>query len=414
MPRARPGVPPRLPATGANRKPLLDLEIAIVTPLFGGGTTAEQFDPERPVSGQSVRGHLRFWWRACYAPAFATPDALFAAESALWGAVGDGQAAGPSALDVRVEIVSAGKQETNQRGRRVWKQGYPGYALFPFQESNQKKTADPCLTGVVFRLVIEPARHVTAQQASDLEASVKNAARAWLAFGGLGARTRRGCGSLWCATKGFMPTSFDDIQDWARKLAHTGNHNPPVPRLSGARIVLGSRPTDPLRAWNEAVRTLQQFRRGNSGASLWPEAQAIRNAAQGQDPGAGYFPRADLGMPILFQQMGIDPPPQLTPSFADRDRDRMASPLIVKPLALAQDKAVPMVMLLNAPHIWEMDPQPVTLKVGNDTYRLTSSQIFDVERSRNVPPLLENKDPRARRAFLNFAAQRLRAREVEV
>lgn len=414
MPRVQPGVPPPLPAARANRNPLLDLEIAIVTPLFGGGATAGRVDPERPVSGQSVRGHLRFWWRACNAPAFATAEALFAAESTLWGSVSSEQAAGPSALDVRVEIVSAGKQEqlrvTDQRGRTVWKRGYPGYALFPFQESSQKPAADPCLTGVVFRLVIEPARHVTVDQTANLETGVANAVRAWLAFGGLGARTRRGCGSLWCATDGFMPASVDDIQDWTRTLAHTGDHTPPIPRLSGARIVLGSRPKDPIQAWNEAVQTLQRFRRGKSGASRWPEAGAIRSAVQHRDPGAGYFPRADLGMPILFEQMGIRPAPQLTPSFADR----MASPIIVKPLVLARDTAVPMVLLLNAPHIWEIEPQPVTLAIGNDTFRLTGSQIFDTQRSRSVPPLLENNDPRARHAFLRFAARDLGAREVEV
>jgi CRISPR/Cas system CMR-associated protein Cmr1 (group 7 of RAMP superfamily) len=49
-----------LAVVGDRRKPLLDVEIAVVTPLFGRGAAARGSDPLLPV-----RCHLRFWWRAC-------------------------------------------------------------------------------------------------------------------------------------------------------------------------------------------------------------------------------------------------------------------------------------------------------------------------------------------------------------
>ena len=36
----------------------------VITPLFGGGVTPNEKDPVTTVRGSSVRGHLRFWWRA--------------------------------------------------------------------------------------------------------------------------------------------------------------------------------------------------------------------------------------------------------------------------------------------------------------------------------------------------------------
>ena len=63
-----------------RREPLFDLEISVITPLFGGGAEPGVADLLAPVRASSIRGHLRFWWRACKCANFATADELFGAE----------------------------------------------------------------------------------------------------------------------------------------------------------------------------------------------------------------------------------------------------------------------------------------------------------------------------------------------
>src|SRR5437868_5821439 len=90
--------PPEQQESTAGR-PFLDLELAVVTPLFGGSAMPGEVDPQLPVKAASVRGHLRTWWRACHAVEFTTAAALYDAESRIFGAV-TGAAAGPSAINV--------------------------------------------------------------------------------------------------------------------------------------------------------------------------------------------------------------------------------------------------------------------------------------------------------------------------
>src|SRR2546423_570031 len=41
------------------------LRYVVITPLFGGGVAPAVADPVTVVRGSEIRGHLRFWWRAC-------------------------------------------------------------------------------------------------------------------------------------------------------------------------------------------------------------------------------------------------------------------------------------------------------------------------------------------------------------
>src|SRR6266700_2315149 len=61
-------------------------EYQLITPLFGGGATPAEADPVTVVRGSEIRGHLRFWWRACRGGQFNNVAAMKEAEDALWGA----------------------------------------------------------------------------------------------------------------------------------------------------------------------------------------------------------------------------------------------------------------------------------------------------------------------------------------
>src|SRR5690606_23258563 len=56
----------------------------------------------------TVRGHLRFWWRALYAERYASAEELYQRESTLWGraATEDG---GRSAVEIRIFVERDGE-----------------------------------------------------------------------------------------------------------------------------------------------------------------------------------------------------------------------------------------------------------------------------------------------------------------
>src|SRR5688572_2782128 len=81
------GSPPALVAKADQKRVKQTREYRIITPLFGGGVRPGEADPVTTVRGSTVRGQLRFWWRAArgghYGKSLA---AMKAAEDLLWGA----------------------------------------------------------------------------------------------------------------------------------------------------------------------------------------------------------------------------------------------------------------------------------------------------------------------------------------
>lgn len=95
MSKRKPEVQP--PEWQAPEKPAeLSLEIATITPLFGGGYAARECDELIPVRSAAVRGHLRFWWRAT-AGAHLPPCKNSTKPNARYGAV----------PQIRISLVSA-------------------------------------------------------------------------------------------------------------------------------------------------------------------------------------------------------------------------------------------------------------------------------------------------------------------
>src|SRR5690606_15644684 len=97
-----PAAKPR-PARGAPELVELRVQLEVVTPILGGSHQTRAIDHVDVIRAPSVRGHLRFWWRALYAAQYANADALYKRESALWGraATDDG---GRSAVEIRVSV----------------------------------------------------------------------------------------------------------------------------------------------------------------------------------------------------------------------------------------------------------------------------------------------------------------------
>jgi len=341
--------------------------IRVITPLFGGGAVPGTTDPVTIIRPSSIRGHLRFWWRATQGAQF--PDALKLRdrEGEIFGTVEN-----PSQVIVEVREIKAGRLEAcatfpPDRTFPRFAPGYPPYALFPFQ-GNKKDGVAPALArrDVEFVLTVR----YRPQDRTDVLAALW----AWTNFGGIGARTRRGCGALLCEHT--APRSLASIGRWwasGRTLLKTApaGCEQAWPRMERAPLVT-QMPLASLPAWESAVALMREFRQGENvgrnrgsapnrpGRSRWPEADSLRVITKKGDarhqPGITTpepaFPRAELGLPIVFHFKDHLDAPNNSELYPKRDREsrRMASPVILRPLGISgSSQALPMVLVLAAP-----------------------------------------------------------------
>jgi CRISPR-associated protein Cmr1 len=118
---------------------------------------------------------------------------------------------------------------------------------------------------------------------------------------------------------------------------------------------------------------------------------------------ADAFPRAEFGLPIVFHFQGRGEPPDTTlqPVVDGAGQERMASPLILKPLALADGQAVPIIVPLVTPGVSEVE-----LMQGSQSRGRRGTNAIRHPRLARYPnsPLngLSNQGS-ALEAFVNFA-----------
>ena len=118
-------------------------EYQLITPLFGGGVTPAEADPVTVIRASEIRGHLRFWWRACRGGQFnGDLTAMKKSEDAVWGATykkGDEPIPQKRTVQITVEVLNVGilikpfRIEVDKKGRNQTKPnaGIPPYAAFP-------------------------------------------------------------------------------------------------------------------------------------------------------------------------------------------------------------------------------------------------------------------------------------------
>ncbi len=166
-----------------------------------------------------------------------------------------------------------------------------------------------------------------------------------LLFGGVGSRSRRGLGALWADDTPLLP-SFNDVGDLLR---HAASLAPSVgrrswPSLGGAHLAVGAvGHADALRALREAHDNFKAIRgmkslggRNFSGKERAPVYQdewlAVRDMASGRSARPrGYT--AALGMPLVYRSSNGHLPG--TVSMTPRNRSRLPSPVLLKPMKVA-------------------------------------------------------------------------------
>lgn len=377
-----------------KRKPLFELELSLITPMFGGGFSPREIDPERPVNAKEVRGHLRFWWRACHAHRYPDTEAMFRDEALLFGqASGDKTGLGPGVVDVLAASSGLQTMRTNElrdsgglfgawsrRHEEYNWRPHPSYALFPFIEGSPNPEFAKTLA-----ITLEIHGSATPTQGADL----KRALSAWVLLGGIGSRTRRGCGSLFLKASNPQLLTCDQLMAAVKSVE--GNHRPwGIPRLKDAAALrpMLANPMPHWQCWLGAVSYLYSFRQIGRGRismgsmSNWPETDAIRRQAGGRyrnGPRSAasypdYYPRADLGLPIGFEFKDMPAPPKHTLAAAGREMTRMGSPIITKALPLDENQSDALILVLDAPHVWDRNAPEVKLEPGGVTVSKVSGQ----------------------------------------
>jgi CRISPR-associated protein Cmr1 len=337
-----------------------------LTPVFGGGVHVDgqkkPHDEVTPVRVPSIRGQLRFWWRACNPRGCRTTKELLEAEGAVFGSTTEPSPLGIAvarrpdpARDVAVLRDKFGVVD-ERHGR--------AYGAFPLRDTNQGVDH-----GVLHDHPGEWTIAVTYPAA--LEADVEAAFWAWAHFGGLGGRVRRGFGAIEEVRRG--RGALADIEaGWS----HVKGLEVPWPHLQAKtdrrlRTKSGSwkNGADAQEFLLGIMRRLRQVDIGRKslpddtpgkhpGRSYWPEPDAIRKltGARSRDhampvTGIDAFPRAVFGMPIIFHFKDRSDPQDVTllPQVNGETQGRLASALIVRPHRAANGSVEALALVLAHP-----------------------------------------------------------------
>jgi CRISPR-associated protein Cmr1 len=412
---------------------ILERKYELITPLFGGGVEPGYADPITVIRGTEIRGHLRFWWRATRGGEFSgSLSAMKEAEDLLWGAASSEERPRPSQVQILVEVAALERGESltgpNEPPAQSLSSPY-AYVAFPLRD---KPNAE-LLKDIRFTLRITFPRSAHDELGAALWA--------WETFGGIGARTRRGCGALRLVSVNNIPAErlpasanairlkikeqlveYVSAGVWPPQVAHLSRYSEPT--ITNVERSANRADGSSLRVWRILISALKSFRQSRTngiyGRSLWPEPDAIRREAETHaktgekdyEPRPEMptrFPRAAFGLPIEFKFKDEGDPSKTTLKGGlipgkNKYRERLASRLILRPLACGDhekdDAAVGLAIVLEAP---QAPPEGLSLHIRG---RLPKTAMADLEPADvgNIPPL--NGEPDVLKAFLNTLQRR--------
>ena len=328
--------------------PNIPREYELISPLWGGGERPNRRDSVTGIRPSSIKGQLRFWWRAVRGwRAGGSLKKLLELEEKIWGGVTKVKQS--SRVRIEVELIEPNELE---KIKHLSAHEVPRYAAFPlFQGEDEDREKALSEEGIRFRL------NIWLDPLDDEEISLKDeveaALWAWETFGGIGARTRRGFGAVALSGAG-EPASAQEIKNKLRGFGALDSKDWPkgVPHLTE------SSPIAVLdKSWQEVIELYQRFRQYRPeikkvihksdgrkviipGRSKWPEPPLIRWAyfpSREKKPEVLVAPRALFGLPVPFPFLkSKGKRVALTGARKDEREDagidRLASPLILRPL----------------------------------------------------------------------------------
>ena len=329
----------------------IKVTLETVTPLFLGGA-----DPrgEPELRAASIRGALRFWLRALLGGVIGDKDldALRKAESAVFGSTDTGA----SPVVVRIKSHSAKTISFSQLAQwdntlRNYLRPGIAYLFFSARQTSDEPERYAIRGGTTFEL------EFTLRLGADADYAFEQAyAALWLLthLGGLGARSRRGAGSLQVTqVHGNVPNSAlpsleirastpeqlqAELQEGLSKLRKSVGGSASVDCPSRFDVlhpnackiwVVGKE----FSSWEAALdaigQRMQQFRNRRE-----PDYQNVKNAVQGKTL-TQPVERAAFGLPIVFYYRSLK---GAKGTLEGERHDRRASPLFIHVTRLSNRK----------------------------------------------------------------------------
>ena len=471
-----PSLPFEVPKPHESDHFRFELPLEIITPVLGGGTEKRALDRNEPVRAASIRGHLRLWWRATLSElptddrGRVSADALMTRERQIWGGVtgekGDEDRVIKSPVCVRVsDVQGATKDESDidfkTRG---------AYALWTARGTQHGETPAPrWAPGLRFNLTVSAPRRRGQPIDPKIVSEVKAAIRAWIVFGGYGGRTRRGLGALtvtdekkraeWLPARATI-TDVAALFPGVRFGADDETDAIDMPRLGAAGLALApSVTTNAEAAWTGALDWLSNFRQGQPGhgglgnhdpefarvrgehnrpsISNWPEPDKARHLGRRRtshpprhldDPA---WPRAGFGLPIQTRWQRrprdgsgrYDEPNDFSLEWGRavdgrwKKQDRIASPLFVGPMPLADGRFVSFALWLDRAYPKGGQVAMVVNGYVDQNSRAPFDKLLGTNDTAYFRPLEDARNAaqghRLRRAFFDWLKTNRRLKAVE-
>ncbi|MFQ3588231.1 MAG: type III-B CRISPR module RAMP protein Cmr1, partial [Fimbriimonadaceae bacterium] len=202
---------------------------------------------------------------------------------------------------------------------------------------------------------------------------------AWVLFGGVGARTRRGCGALQAKGWDRLPKDSNEVKAWVRGYQDLPKRDWPTLALA----VLGSPSRDAMTAWETLGRFWSAFRKGH----IFGDAYSPMSGGKWRDHAKllglrPYDQKIDLvkpylGLPIIYQKFPKSERQVFSGTLEPADSGRFASPVILKPIALGE-QVFPAVLALKG-------PAPSQIRVGDRNQAIDLNLPRDEPLLRNTP-----------------------------
>lgn len=392
MARRSPKMTAPPPICRSSTRVRFSLDLCFITPVLGGGVEPHRHDPISPVRVPSIRGCLRWWWRALNPAGCTTLAELAAREGRVFGSAnraagnsGDGDRRG-----VRIQVVGDLKPPVAVPLPPLGH--WLSYGAFPLRGVGREPDGSLWNFGAQeISIVVDVPSHA--------QDEVEAAALAWASFGGLGARTRRGFGAI-ALTNGTLG-SFD----WDGRVRE---QDVPWPHLRRSLPPLELRSKNAERAHETLLGGLKTFRQGNgvgrrpprdggfAGRSYWPEPDEIRRLSS--RPGAprhrtpvstiAAFPRAAFGLPIevKFKDDRDGDPEKST--IKPVGKDRLASGLLLRPARDASGNFFARAIRVAHPP----PPRGVEIKIGQVVHPDLRTFVT-ADEAASIHPLVVSGEP---------------------
>lgn len=339
---------------------VIELSLELITPAFIGGARPREVDPFMMVRPSSIRGALRWWFRAAAAavmrPAGKNDDsrmvaALHEAESGVFG--NTEQSSAVAVLPPRDLTPSRLRRYARDTPDRDEWPGlrYLGYGLF-----DSPRGAQAIIEGTPFTLPVVIRRPTTG-----LTELIGATLWLWTHLGGLGGRSRRGFGSLHLRELrgldlpdglGLAAPGFDDLEHTLRsgldRVIEIFRDNLPrfttyqwrpenrphrnIRTIAGIKTFTVLPPALPksIQCMEWAGRLFKDFRstlaRRDHGMSPLPDYTSVKTALQRHNTPRS-VERAAFGLPLRFYFRSLHGD-QTT--LQPKGADRLASPFFVR------------------------------------------------------------------------------------